>query len=70
MKKLSNRQRKERQRAKILKFLAKVRKEVTYGEVADAVGIGSGMAVGQILKAIVNENPKDKKLTKKVVAAA
>jgi alkylated DNA nucleotide flippase Atl1 len=69
MKKMSVRKRRAHLRMKVRRFLMRIRKETTYGEVAEAVGIGSAMAVGQILKGIVNDNPKDKKLTKKVKAA-
>jgi transcriptional regulator with XRE-family HTH domain len=63
----SRRERRQELRNRMRRFLARVRKPVTYGEVAEKMHT-SPMAVGQIMRGIVNDNPKDRKLTRKVIA--
>lgn len=65
---MSVRERRAHMRMRVRRFLARIRKEITYGELAKEFNTAP-MAIGQILKGIVNDNPFDKRLTKKVKAS-
>lgn len=55
-------------REKLMRFLPRIKKSTTYGELAEKVG-SAPMAVGQIVKAIHAQRPELRKYTRRVKAA-